>query len=275
MKRTCLVVSALLSPARNLICATVSRRVKVLSLIPYLLAVSTLACGGRADIPGTPDLSELLQNYDNPTAQLDDTTVAQALQSSPSLQELSDGFDAADYIMDDVDDTSAAEASNTGSRLRLQGSIALHIRCPGELAQPNFDEDVNGSISFTLALADNRIRRSFAGEATACVMQGNVRGTPARIVLDGPIAFDVGGDIGIGQRWTGELLASLPGELTVAGIVFKSVSVRRTADGRFQHLVRMPPDDKTVVFELSAGGITIRDGAGVWFCADGEPCARR
>ena len=250
---------------------------KALSLTPYLLLLSTVACSGAADIPSTPDLSELLQNYDHPTASLDESTVAQAVESTPSLKELAAGIEAADYILgDNVDSASTTASGSSGTRLRLQGSISLHVRCPGELSEPNFDEAVNGSISFTLALADNRIRRSFGGEAKACVLQGKLAGKPARITLDGPIAFDIGGDVGVGRRWSGELLASLPGELNVAGIEFKSISARRTADGTFQHLVRMPADNKTVVLELNVDdGITVRDGSGVWFCATGEPCARR
>ncbi len=44
------------------------------------------------------------------------------------------------------------------------------------------------------------------GQAKACVLQGTLRGLPARIQLDGAMAFDLGGDIGIGQRWSGEFL---------------------------------------------------------------------
>ncbi|HEY0466984.1 MAG TPA: hypothetical protein VGC79_22430 [Polyangiaceae bacterium] len=235
--------------------------------------MSTLACGGAADVPDTPDLRELQSDYENPTASLNETSVVEALRTAPPLQELAAGIDATEYIMGDVNDASINSSNKTGSRLRLQGSIKLHVRCPGERSDPNFDEAVNGSISLTLALSDNRIHRSFGGEAKACVLKGNVRDIPASIRLDGPIAFDMGGDVGVGSRWSGSLLAYLPGVLTVAGIDFKSISARRTADGTLQHLVRF--NDKTIIFELSNEGITIRDSVGVWFCSAGESCARR
>lgn len=243
------------------------------------VASSAVSCGGAADIPETPDLRELLQSYERPTAVLDETTVAdalnQALEIVPNLKELAAGVQAAKLVLGDLDYASESSSSKTSSRLRLQGSIGVSIRCPGERSDPVYDENVNGSLSLTLAVAENRILRSMGGHANACVFQGALRGLPARIELDGEVAFDLGGDIGIGQRWSGDLLAALPGELTVAGIVFKSVSAR-LHEGRFQHLVTLPGSNQTLVLEVSdEAGITVRDGSGVWFCAEGQSCARR
>ncbi|HKO47166.1 MAG TPA: hypothetical protein VJV79_05555 [Polyangiaceae bacterium] len=244
------------------------------SIVSCFVALGAIACSGAADIPDTPDLSRLLAAYEQPTASLDETTVAMALSSSPPLKELAAGIDAAKYILhDDVDNASSSSSGSTGSRLRVQGSISLHIRCPGEHAESNFDEAVNGSITLTLALADNRIRRSFGGVAKACVLHGEVGDYPARVRLDGPIEIDMGSDIGLGKRWSGELLASLPGELRVGDLVFQSISARRTPSGQFQHLVRI--EGETIVLALGDDGITIRDGSGVWFCREGASCARR
>jgi len=249
-------------------------------LLAYcFVALSAVSCGGAADIPETPDLRELLQSYERPTADLDAATVAdalsEALKAAPNLKELAAGVQAAKLVLGDVNYASDTSSTKTSSRLRLQGSIGLTIRCPGERTDPVYDESINGSLSLTLAVAENRILRSMGGQAKACVFQGTLRGFPARIQLDGDVAFDLGGDVGVGQRWTGELLATLPGELTVAGIVFKSVSAR-LHNGRFQHLVTLPSTEKTIVLELSDdAGISIRDGSGVWFCGEGQSCARR
>ena len=243
-------------------------------LLPVcLLALGASACGGAADIPETPDLRELLQSYERPTAALDGSNVDAVLTLAPNLRELAAGFDAAKYLPKEVDYASSSTAPKTGSRLRLQGSVRLDIRCPGERSDPVYDEAVNGAVSLTIAVAESRILRSMGGEANNCVLQGTLQGVPVRIAIDGQIAFDLGSDIGIGQYWSGELLASLPGELRVGDYVFQSISARYTK-GRFQHLVRLD-DDSTIVLELSNEGITVRDGSGVWFCAEGKSCAKR
>ena len=239
-----------------------------------LVALSALGCGGAADIPDTPDLRALLQSYDRPTASLDLTTVQDALDSAPNLKELAAAVQATKYLMgDDVNYASRAPTTKGGGRIRLQGSLGLVVRCPGDRADPVYDESINGSLSLTIAVDDNKIRRSLGGQANGCVLQGPIRGVPASIKLDGSVAFDLGGDIGLGQPWGGELLASIPGELTVEGYTFKSIS-GRLHEGRFQHLLQLP-NGTTVVLELSDTGVTIRDASGVWFCAEGQPCAKQ
>jgi hypothetical protein len=245
-------------------------------LVFCVYALSTVACSGAADIPETPDLRALLQSYERPTATLDGSNVSAALDRAPSnLRELAAGVEAARYIMNNVDTASRSSANLTGERIRIQGSLGLTVRCPGQLGNPVYDESINGSLSLTLAVAENKIRRSMGGEARACVLQGALHGLPARIQIDGKVAFDVGGDFGIGQPWSGELLASLPGELRVGDYVFQSITGRLHA-GRFQYLVRLDDEnDQTIVLELSDTGITLRDAAGVWFCAEGESCAKQ
>lgn len=261
------------SLSRHVTCAKVPGEVRASLLACSLAAAGAVACSGAADIPDTPDLRALLASYDSPTARLDATTAAATLQSSPSLETLAAGFHAAEYVMGNVDHASSTSANSAGERVRLQGALGLHIRCPGDGGNPNYDESVNGSISLTLAVADNRIRRSFGGQAKACVLEGSLLGHSARVVLDGPLLFDVGRDIGIGQGWSGELLASLPGTLTVEGYEFRSIS-GRLSDGQFQYLVTLG-DGSTAVLQLGDDGITIRDNGGVWFCKEGQPCAEQ
>jgi len=242
------------------------------TLVACWLALSTAACSGAADIPETPDLRELLSSYERPTASLDVTSVVDALSSVPQLKEIAAGIQAAAYVMDNVSYASRTSSAKGGERVRLQGSLGLKVLCPGDRSDPKYDESVNGSLSITLAVAENRIRRSMRGHANACIRQGTVRDFPVRIKLDGDVAFDVGGDIGIGQPWSGELLAFLPGELSVGEYVFRSVS-GRLHEGRIQYLAQT--DRGSLVFELSEQGITIRDASGVWFCAEGESCTKQ
>ena len=241
-------------------------------LIGCLASLSAVACGGAADIPDTPDLRQLIQDYEAPTASLNATSAAQTLQTSPALDELSAGFHAAHDVLDrDVNQASTTSSGSAGSRIRLQGSIGLQIRCPGDADQPSLDESANGSIAITLAIADTKIRRSFGGDAKHCVLQGTRVGRTVRVELDGAVAFDLGGDLGIGQRWSGNLLASLPGTLTVEGHEFHTIS-GLLSDGVFQYLVKV--DGGTVVLQLGGDDVvTVRDGNGTWFCREGQPCA--
>ena len=237
-----------------------------------LVATGAVACGGAADIPDTPDLRELLQSYEAPTASLDATRAAEALESVPGLDQLSAGFRAAqDILQNDVNQASDSSSRSTGARIRLQGSIGLQVRCPGDADAPNYDSNVNGTVSLTLAVSDNKIRRSFGGEAKGCVLHGTRLDHTFRVVLDGPVQFDLGGDIGLGQRWSGRLLASLPGTLTVEGHEFRSIS-GLLADGVFHYLVHV--NGGTVVLNLGGDDvITVSDGSGTWFCREGQPCA--
>lgn len=258
-----------------------------------LLALSAVACGGAADIPPTPDLRELLGSYERPSATLDGSNVDAVLKNAPNLQALVTGMQAVKYIASDVNDASDSSSSGTRSNLRLQGSVRLKVRCPGERSDPIYDEAINGSVSLTVAVADSRILRSMGGEAKACVLQGTLaEGLAARIQLDGEIAFDLGGDIGVGQYWSGDLLASLPGQLRVGDYMFESISARLTTrytagggrERRFQHLVRLEDGVSTIVLELTLtedgksvpnAGVAIRDATGVWFCGEGQPCAKQ
>jgi len=256
-----------------------------------LLALSAVACSGAADIPPTPDMRSLLQSYERPSATLDGARVDDALKNAPNLQALAAGMQAVKYIASDVNDASDSSSSSSRSNLRLQGALRLKVRCPGERSEPVYDEALNGSVSLTVAVAESRILRSVGGEARACVLQQTLTGgLTARIQLDGDIAFDLGGDIGIGQYWSGELLASLPGQLRVGDYMFESVSARITnnwtatgkRERRFQHLVRLEDGESTIVLELTLdddglplAGVTVRDSSSVWLCREGQSCARQ
>ena len=251
------------------------RHVNLLRLVAYLLPFGTLACVDTAEIPQTPDLRALLASYENPTAVLDKSTVNTALASTPNLKELATGMEATQYVMKpDIDDASNTSSSRSSPRIRLQGSVRLDIRCPGEIEAPVYDEKTNGSVSLTLAIADSSLRRTFGGAAKACVIKRQAAGRMVRIELDGDMDFDLGSDIALGHGWSGELLMSLPGELRVDDYVFQSISGRIT-EGRFQNLVRLPEDGTTAVLELGEDGIFVRDSVGIWFCAEGQPCAQQ
>jgi hypothetical protein len=234
------------------------------------LSSCALACSGGADIPGTPDLSALRARYDKPSASLDDTTVGETLAMAPPLATLAAGFRSTEFATGGVDDASQAAAGPSGSGVRLQGGIQITLRCPGEGDKPVFDAKTNGTISLTLAVAQNRIHRTVGGAARKCVLLGTLAGVSIPVELDGDLAFDLGHDLGIGARWSGELLASIEGEITVGGVAFRKVTARKTKTS-FEHLFELP-DGTTVVLELTDSGVRLRDRGGAWFCLDPDQC---
>lgn len=238
-----------------------------------LFALAVSGCGGAAEIPATPDLASLIRSYDAPDGELDETRAAEVLADAPPMPELAAGIRSTGIVADDVNAASSDTSPKKGSGIKLQGSVQINARCPGELTDANYDPAVNGSLSLTVAVADTRIRRTIGGHADSCVLKGYVGTKSVRVELDGNLAFDLGHDIGIGQRWSGQLLAYLPGKLEVEGYTFQSISARFTAD-RVEHLIRLA-DGTAVVVIFTDTGLTVRDRDGAWVCPSGGTCTRQ
>lgn len=234
-----------------------------------IAAFCTWGCGGAADIPNTPDLSELIAGYQNPTAQLDAPMAQTALTTFPPLDRLAAGFRAGRFPADDVAD--ASDPSRPPSAVRVQGSINVTARCPGELSEPAFDPALNGTLSFTLGVAENRVLRGIGGDADHCVLHETILGKAVRVELDGSVAFDLGRDFRLGEGFSGTLLARFD-SVTVADTEFKNVTAR-FVDGRVEHLFSL--DGGTVIASLSEAGVTIRDRRGLWLCLETQTCAEQ
>lgn len=242
------------------------RRITLLAVVCSTL----LACGG-ADIPDTPDLSTLQAEFENPTAVLDETSVGEAVLQMPSLRQLAAGFHAAGTSTDSVNTADEQAASGSGSRLNIQGSIKVNVRCPGGLDVPSFGP--NGSIDLTIGVERNLIKRGIAMMANDCVMRGDVLGTPVRVAIDGPVYMDLGRDLGLRQRWVGRLLMLITGTMDVEGLTLENLAARWTSD-KFEYLFRLPSQDTWVIAAITAdGAISVRDGRGTWSCPDGLSCS--
>jgi hypothetical protein len=219
-------------------------------------------------------LSGLAASYNAPSAELDAAVAASVLADAPPMAELAAGFRAGQFIASkSVDDTGSDTTPTRGQGIRLQGSLKVDVRCPGFLDTPVYDPSVNGSASLTLAVENTRIRRTFGGQADNCTLRGYIGTQSAEVHINGTIAFDLGQDIGLGQHWSGRLLAYLPGELDVGDYTFQSVSARFTSD-KIEHLIVLT-DGTTVVLTYTDAGISVRDKDGVWLCQTGETCARQ
>jgi len=248
----------------------------LLRFAPCLGALSCVAigCSGPAEIPATPDLSALRARYDSPSALIDFASDASdLLAEAPPLERLAAAFRALRVATDGVDEASA-DATPPNSSIRVQGSIHVTVRCPGAEASPVYDPATNGTISLTLAVAENAIRRDIGGLASQCVLRGVVPvvDLPFRVGINGVIALDLGRDLSFRNRWTGKLLLSLDGVFDVEGLEMTNPTARFD-DGQFEHLFQRR-DGSTVILSLSRDGIRLRDRDGYWFCSDRQSCAR-
>ncbi len=240
------------------------------SLLLLGVCATALACG-PADVPETPDLSTWEGDFENPTAVLDQTSVSQALRDMPSLGQLAAGFRAAGGTTDSIDTADQQAASGSGSRLNIQGSIKVNVRCPGGLDVPAFGS--NGNIDLTLGVEKNLIKRGVAMRANDCVMRGNVFGTPVRVEIDGPMLMDLGRDLGLRQRWVGRLLMVIVGTIDIEGLKLDNLAARWDKE-TFEYLFRLPSDNTWVIASVAAdGAISVRDSKTTWSCPDGTSCS--
>ena len=237
------------------------------------LACGLLACGKEAEVPEAAGLGELSGEYDAPSADLDQTSVREVVDAFPELERLVSGLRSTEGVIDQLDEAteSAEERSNEGVRLR--GKLVVKRRCPGNLEEPRYDEEENGSVTLTLGVLQSSVRRAIIGDANACKLSTTIAGRRVPVELDGPMLIDLGEDFRLSEGWNGErLLISMPGRVTVDGFTFEGVTARITPD-RVEHLIRLN-DGSTVVVSLTSDAVSVRDRDETWTCSrTGGPCA--
>lgn len=238
------------------------------------LLASAAACSGPAPIPSTPDLSGVRASFEQDHLGVLDTTKAEEMiAQSPPLAQLDAAFRATTVAADDAGHAGDEAAPQSSSRIRIQGSVHVVMRCPGELGTPLYDENTNGTVSLTVAVADSHIRRDVGGEAVRCKLRGTVLGTDIRVGLDGPINFDLGRDLGLGEGWSGDLLVNLAGKLTINDSSFENLNAR-FKDNRFQYLQKLA-DGTAALLEIAGSGVMVTDRTGTLLCADVQSCVRQ
>ena len=239
----------------------------------FFLGASLCACSGAAEIPDTPDLTALDREYTTPSGTLDLSSVNDVMARLPPLGDLQAGFQASGYATRSIDEASSSSSKDENSSVRIQGSIRVNLRCPGETADPVYDSATNGTIAVTIGVAENKIRRGIGGRATECVLRSEIAGVPVRVEIDGPIAFDLGHDVGLRTGWSGQLLMFIGGRIQIGEQEFSNLSARFKAD-RFEYLFRYDSADenKSVVAILSDDGVLIKDHDQTWVCPSGQPC---
>lgn len=247
-------------------------KIDLLALGRLGLASCALACAGEAEIPELPSLAQLSREYDQPTAELAPGRIRGVIDSVPELQRLLAAFRSTATVLDSVDEAQKPASERSGEGVRLRGSLRVKLRCPGALVQPDYDEALNGSVSLTFGVQQSEILRNVGGTASDCRLNGNLGGLSLGVGLDGPIDFDLGQNIPLGEPWSGtRWLVALRGSISVEDVNFNNVSAR-VSPGAVEYLQRLA-DGTSVVLSASSSAVSLRDAEGTWSCdTKGGPC---
>lgn len=239
-----------------------------------LLACCAFACAGESDLPELPSLTQLSREYDQPTGALSPSRIRSVIESVPELQKLLAAFRSTATVLDGADDAQTPASQRTGEGVRLRGSLRVTLRCPGEIARPNYDPAINGSLALTMGVERNEILRNVGGIASECRLNGDFAGLSLAVVLDGPVDFDLGRNIPFGQSLSGtRWLVAVRGSIRVEDVSFANVSAR-VGPGGVEHLQRLA-DGTSVVLSASSSAVTVRDAESIWSCdTKGGPCER-
>jgi hypothetical protein len=239
-----------------------------------MLASCAVACAGEAELPDLPSLAQLSREYDRPTAELDTARIRSVIDSLPQLQSLLAAFRSTATVLDGVGEAQKPTSERTGEGIRLRGSLRVTLRCPGDIARPNYDEELNGSVALTLGVERNEILRNVGGNASECRLSGSFAGPSIAVTLNGPVDFDLGENVPLGQSWSGtRWLVAVRGSISVDGVSFDNVSAR-IGPGAIEHLQRLA-DGTSVVLSASSSAVTLRDAESTWSCdTKGGPCER-
>jgi hypothetical protein len=228
-------------------------------------ALGVLGCAGPAEVPDTPDLRELLSEYQQPSATLDKQTVTDAFASAPNIQTLAAGFTTVSAATPSINAANDKLERRSDSALRVQGSMRITLTCPGDGPEPTLDAAKNGSIVLTLGVEETRILRGIGATANQCLARPAFLGHSVRVSLDGPIAIDLGKNLGEGDGAI-ELLISLLGEVQLGDTVFRSINGRFTREG-FESLFVLQDGSTIVLTAKGDGRVGVRDQQGFWNCS--------
>ena len=239
-----------------------------------MLASCALACAGEAELPELPSLAQLSSEYDRPTAELAASRIREVIDSIPELQRLLEALRSTASVLDGVDDAQKPASQRAGEGVRLRGSLRVTLRCPGDIDRPNYDPELNGSVALTLGVKQSEILRSVGGKASECRLTGNLAGLSIGVTLDGPLEFDLGENVPLGQPWSGaRWIVAVRGSISVEDVKFDNVSAR-VSPGSVEHLQRLA-DGTSVVLSASTSGVSLRDAESNWSCdKNGGPCER-
>jgi hypothetical protein len=231
------------------------------------VTLATLGCAEAADVPDVPDLEALREEYNAPTAALDGEDIRRVLDTFPELEQLARALRTADPLIDSIDDARDAASQRSGSGVDLRGALTIDLTCPGEGAEPRFDQASNGSLELDLAVEAGVIKQAFWANARRCLLRGALGSVAFPVELDGPIAIDLGAPIGLRRAWQRDrTLVSLLGTISFDTITLRDLSARYST-GEFEYLQNL--EGGSVVLFVNDDGVGLRDRDTTWLCERG------
>ena len=249
------------------------------------LCLFTLGCQS----PEEPYLPEqipaaLRDAYEHPSAELtaeqvrslltDVSVRLAALALSDRLSFLTEAIDQAKRGFED-------KGLKAAKGLGLEGRADVTINCPGAAANVDFlnqpPDPANGTLILHLPISNSQLGPAADGSASSCIFAGaqavlapwlaNLRapGT-SKVMLDGPIAIDLGSAVTLGEPAVWQPLFVVRGRLTVDGLPpVTDFDFRLPTAGRVEMRVERPSFGSVVVY-TEESNIGVRERRGGWLC---------
>jgi hypothetical protein len=248
-------------------------------------------CVSMPEPPPPPeDLSALAAQYERPSAVVPTELVQRFIDEGRKHAEFGELLNRLQFVRTAISDTSTGlEQSGNVADFLLQGTINATAACPGDGVPRLTDAGSNGMLRLQIGLEESRIRRGFAGRAEQCRLVVTYLLLPNQYVtITADVVGDLGGDVGIGEMVTSDILVKL------TNVVGTAVSTRGTVDlSRNEYHFRLAAGDAfevlfdpasfglpnvgSVVFALRLdGSFVLRESRGEWTCGGGgQACALR
>ena len=227
-----------------------------------------------------PDLSALVRDYEQPTAEFDPAAAQRAITNAlPWLSSLTT-IDSMHFLLDSIDAAQAGFAVHgTDQELEaaIDGHATLRVICPGLDGTAPPDAERDGSIELTTIISDAAFEPVMFGRARACSLGQLPDGIlppwlPAlpqqlRARLDGEIALHLGERLVLGRETTLRPLVSIAGTLNVEGVgELHDLDFRMPAPGVLEVRIQDSRGQAAIVV-ADQTSIAIRERRGMWVCS--------
>jgi len=230
-----------------------------------LLAEITPACN-PLEVPQGPDLTDIAAIYDEPTGQITDENIEEAvneaLRTLSEIEELGN-LDFVVQTLNDVGDAIRDVAKqDDGSVIKITAVTEVDQVCPGDEAKASVDPE-NGTLKFTVTVKDSQVEEVVWGDFAGCqVYEAN-----QALTIDSSMDVYLGGAVPLGDLNLDSLLFRLVGEFRSSSKVTPIDLDFRIQDDALE--IRIPALDGDVVFVVGQGfenfGIETSEGS---FCCD-------
>jgi hypothetical protein len=200
-------------------------------------------------------------------------------------------FAGLSFLRDVIADGTTPNLDGAELDLDVQGSLAVHARCPGWDATATADEAKTGFVDLTVGVDASRVQRAFTGRARGCRFIAKNRGESANVSVSMQLQVDLGHSLGLGEPVPSILvrLSELSTQLSGAAIELDidadalgdALSLRIGGEDLIETLVELEPLDLgqqgTILLGLrDDGSVAVRGRDSAWICSSTRSilCAR-